>query len=1101
MGVTVLAAAPAQAAGETVVSLTFDDANADQMPAAQMLSTKGLPGTFFINSGFVDQPGWMSTADLATLAAEGHEIGGHTRSHPDLTQVPQDEVLRQICNDRVTLSNMGYQVTSFAYPFASANASVEAAAASCGYNSARGLGDLRTAPGTECASCDFAESIPPADPYWTRAADQVDATWTLQRLQQTVTDAAANGGGWVQLTFHHVCDGCDDLAISTAVFDQFTTWLAGWKDNATKLVKTVNGVVGGAVKPLVSGPAFVPPPAAGPGVNALQNPGFEEIAAAGIPRCWWDSSFGLNTSSFATVSPGRTGTYASQVTVSGYTTGDAKRLQIFDGGACAPTVVEGQTYSLRSWYKATGVTQFTVYYRQTDGSWIYGTSSPWFAAATDYTQALWTTPAIPAGVNGISFALNVFGNGELTTDDYSMYNTVGAPATDELVAPAPTITGTAQVGSVLTANAGTWTPAPVTLAYQWLVANVAVPGATAATYTPVAGDVGKTVTVQVTGTKTGYVTKAVTSAATAAVAAAPPLVLVAPTPTITGTARVGSVLTANAGTWTPAPVTLAYQWLVANVAVPGATAATYTPVAGDVGKTVTVQVTGTKTGYVTKAVTSAATAAVAAAPPLVLVAPTPTITGTARVGSVLTANAGTWTPAPVTLAYQWLVANVAVPGATAATYTPVAGDVGKTVTVRVTGTKTGYTTKAVTSAATAAVAAAPPLVLVAPTPTITGTARVGSVLTANAGTWTPAPVSLSYQWLVANVAVPGATAATYKPVAANVGKTVTVRVTGTKTGYTTKTVTSAATSPVAAAPTPRGPQRLAGADRFETSALVSAATFSAGVPVVYITTGGDYPDALSAGPAAGTGGGPVLLVSRDAIPQPVKTELLRLKPARIVVVGGTSVVSTAVQTALAQIAPTSRVAGADRFETSAKISAASFKPGVAVAYVAAGTNFPDALSGGAAAGSVKSPVLLVTSTGIPEVIRAELQRLKPGKVVILGGTDVVSAGVATALAGIAPTSRASGADRYATSAKISSTTFSPGVKVAYLVTGGNFPDALSAGSAAIVGGGPVLLVQGGSLPTAIAAELSRLRPQRIVVLGGPVVVSEAVLNAAQTYVR
>ncbi len=370
-------------------------------------------------------------------------------------------------------------------------------------------------------------------------------------------------------------------------------------------------------------------------------------------------------------------------------------------------------------------------------------------------------------------------------------------AAGTLTAPVPTVSGTAKVGSALTAVPGTWGPAPVTLAYQWFRSGVAVTGATSASYTLAAADLGKTMTVRVTGSKTGFTTTAKTSAATAAVAAG---TLTAPTPTISGTKTVGSTLTATPGAWGPAPVTVAYQWFRSGVAVTGATSASYTLAAADLGKTMTVQVTGTKAGFTTAAKTSAATAAVAVG---TLTAPVPTVSGTAKVGSALTAVPGTWGPAPVTLAYQWFRSGVAVTGATSVSYTLAAADLGKTMTVRVTGSKTGFTTTAKTSAATAAVAVG---TLTAPAPTVSGTAKVGSALTAVPGTWGPAPVTLVYQWFRSGVAVTGATAASYTLAAADLGKTMTVRVTGSKTGFTTTAKTSAATAAVAAgtltAPTP-----------------------------------------------------------------------------------------------------------------------------------------------------------------------------------------------------------------------------------------------------------------------------------------------------------
>jgi YVTN family beta-propeller protein len=186
--------------------------------------------------------------------------------------------------------------------------------------------------------------------------------------------------------------------------------------------------------------------------------------------------------------------------------------------------------------------------------------------------------------------------------------------------------------------------------------------------------------------------------------------------------------------------------------------------------------------------------------------------------------------------------------------------------------------------------------------------------------------------------------------------------------------------------------RLFGSDRFATSAAISAATFTPGVPVVYIANGLNFPDALSGAAAAGTNGAPVLLIEATTIPAPITAELTRLHPARIVVLGGTGAVSETVKTTLATYTSgtVTRLFGSDRFATSAAISAATFTAGVPVVYIANGLNFPDALSGAAAAGTNGAPVLLVESNGITADIRTELQRLNPASIVVLGGQGSVS---------------------------------------------------------------------------------------------------------------
>jgi putative cell wall-binding protein len=127
--------------------------------------------------------------------------------------------------------------------------------------------------------------------------------------------------------------------------------------------------------------------------------------------------------------------------------------------------------------------------------------------------------------------------------------------------------------------------------------------------------------------------------------------------------------------------------------------------------------------------------------------------------------------------------------------------------------------------------------------------------------------------------------------------------------------------------------RYAGADRYGTAEIISRSRFASGVPVAYVTTGENYPDALAGSVAAGLEGGPVLLVTRNAIPSATARELARLRPAHIVVVGGPAAVSNAVVQGLVPYAPggVRRIAGADRYATAAAVSAATFAPGVPVA--------------------------------------------------------------------------------------------------------------------------------------------------------------------------
>ena len=107
--------------------------------------------------------------------------------------------------------------------------------------------------------------------------------------------------------------------------------------------------------------------------------------------------------------------------------------------------------------------------------------------------------------------------------------------------------------------------------------------------------------------------------------------------------------------------------------------------------------------------------------------------------------------------------------------------------------------------------------------------------------------------------------------------------------------------------------------------VASRVSAASSTPVVYVATGENFPDALGAGPAAAIVKGPILLVTQNAIPGETAAELSRLAPEKIIIVGGTAVVSASVESGLGAYSGTvERIAGANRYDTAAKLSAATY---------------------------------------------------------------------------------------------------------------------------------------------------------------------------------
>ena len=173
-------------------------------------------------------------------------------------------------------------------------------------------------------------------------------------------------------------------------------------------------------------------------------------------------------------------------------------------------------------------------------------------------------------------------------------------------------------------------------------------------------------------------------------------------------------------------------------------------------------------------------------------------------------------------------------------------------------------------------------------------------------------------------------------------------------------------------------ERIAGADRYATAAAVSQDSYPSGADAVLLVTGDTYPDGLAAGSVAATLGGPVLLTAGNALPPATRSELIRLSPSTVIIVGGTAAIPASVATSVGELGlNVQRVSGPDRYATAMALSSAFMPPSARPVFVATGEAFPDALAGAAAAGHLGGPVLLSRTDSLPISTRQELGRFFP----------------------------------------------------------------------------------------------------------------------------
>jgi|GEM_PF-329005 len=441
-----------EADAPTTVSLTFDDGRADQMEAGQILSAHGMAGTFFVISGRIGASGYLSLANLETLAANGNEIGDHTVNHLNLRTVNREEAERQVCDARVQLEGWGFHVWDFAYPQGGADAELEEVVQNCNLNSGRGVSDL-VSPGT-CEGCAYAETIPPQRPYKIRTPDSIKATTSLAELKGLVIQAQEHGGGWVPLVFHHVCDECDAASIDPETFTAFLDWLQEEASNGVS-VKTVHQVIGGEDKPLVSGP--VAPPKTGP---LPENPSLEaDENGDGVPDCWTIGSSGVNSFEASRTGDAHSGSWAERIAITSFESGDKRLITSQDLGQCALPAAPTHTYTASAYFKGEGTMRWVAYLRNGQGGWSFWAQSPPLTPSSEYVPINWKTPQVPSWATALSFGISLRSVGSFTADDFQLLDNGEAdqvPPAVSITAPegGATVEGTTPITADATDNVG-----------------------------------------------------------------------------------------------------------------------------------------------------------------------------------------------------------------------------------------------------------------------------------------------------------------------------------------------------------------------------------------------------------------------------------------------------------------------------------------------------------------------------------------------------------------------------------------------------------------------------------------------------------------------
>lgn len=320
--------------------------------------------------------------------------------------------------------------------------------------------------------------------------------------------------------------------------------------------------------------------------------------------------------------------------------------------------------------------------------------------------------------------------------------------------------------------------------------------------------------------------------------------------------------------------------------------------------------------------------------------------------------------------------------------------------------------------------------------------------------------------------------------------------------------------------------RIAYGDRYDTSAAISNAAYPTGstVKAAVVVNGTDakFPDALTASALAGTVGGPVLMVPGGSAPVSVINEIKRLKGlglTKLYIVGGEQSIAPSLAAYLdTLVADVERLAGnatygTDRYGTAAVVALKmkSLGADTSKVMVASGTRWPDAAIAAAVAAGAKRPVVLASYASMPKGSMRVLDDLGATQSFVFGGPASISSTAISQLTSAtgetAPAKRfgmvGSRYDMAVDAAEWAVSSLGYSLQTVYVASGEQFPDSVTGGVLAGKNKRPLLLTAGKAASRATASYLQAHRAQidKVVIVGGRVVVSDAAGSALASYAR